>query len=228
MNTILICEDETELRLLLSQFLHKQGYNVICAERGEACLELLKQHDTIDLVLLDIIMPGIDGYETLTQLRRHTNVPVIMLTACGEESQKIKGLQLGADDYVVKPFSFKEVQSRIAAQLRRSKEYLQTSDEWLRNGPLAFNRTSQELIFKDQPLHLSAKERALLIHFLKNVGVIFTKKQLYENVWQEIYRDNDNTLTVHLSHLREKIEPRPKHPEIIKTIRCVGYRMEQL
>ena len=229
MTTILVCEDEAELRLLLSQFLKKQGYDVISADCGERCLCLLKQNPQVDLLLLDVIMPGIDGFETLHQLRKFSTVPVIMLTACKDESNKIQGLELGADDYVVKPFSFKEVHSRIGAQLRRLNQYgKQSLETWIVNGHLKMLPTTGEVTFKDVPLVLSAKERALLLHFLNNLGAVFTKKQIYEIIWKEAYYDNDNTLMVHLSHLREKIEDDPKIPQYIKTIRCVGYRMEQI
>lgn len=229
MNTILVCEDEAELRLLISQYLKKNGFEVLTASCGEDCLQTLKTVRHVDLVLLDVIMPGIDGFETLRQIRKMTTIPVIMLTACKEERQKVEGLELGADDYVVKPFSFKEVLSRIGAQLRRNTEYARlTEDIWLENGPLRMHLSSQEVQFHGVSVALSAKERALLKHFLNHIGVVFTKQQIYEAIWQEPYYDNDNTLMVHLSHLREKIEANPKQPEIIKTIRCVGYRMERL
>lgn len=229
MNTILVCEDEAELRLLISQYLKKNGFEVLTASCGEDCLQTLKTVRDVHLVLLDVIMPGIDGFETLRQIRQMTTIPVIMLTACKEERQKVEGLELGADDYVVKPFSFKEVLSRIGAQLRRNTEYARmTEDVWLENGPLRMHLASQEVQFNGVSLALSAKERAILKHFLNHIGVVFTKQQIYEAIWQEPYYDNDNTLMVHLSHLREKIEANPKQPEIIKTIRCVGYRMERL
>ncbi len=231
MNTLLICEDEAELRLLLCQFFKKMGYRVLSADCGEICLSLLRENTDVDLVLLDVIMPGIDGFETLRLLRQFSLVPVIMLTACKDENHKVHGFELGADDYVVKPFSFKEVHSRVGAQLRRTQQYTRHGDDqdyWMENGPIRMNTSSLEVHFHGEPLILSAKERALLQYFLNHLGVVFTKKQLYEAIWKETYYDNDNTLMVHLSHLRDKIEHNPKHPEIIKTVRCVGYRMEQI
>lgn len=229
MNTIMICEDEAELRLLLSQYLKKQGYQVITASCGEDCLKTFKENPKIQLILLDVMMPGIDGFETLRQIRKHSTVPVIMLTACREEHHKIEGLGSGADDYVVKPFSFKEVHSRIQAQMRRNNEYARLSEAvWLENGPIKMHLASQEIKVNDVTTSFSAKERLLLKHFLTHLGIVFTKQQLYEAIWQEPFMDSDNTLMVHLSHLREKIEADPKQPKILKTIRCVGYRMERL
>ena len=223
---ILVAEDEQDLRSLLRMNLAEEGYDVLEAADGIAALALL-QRERIDLALLDVMMPGLDGLNLLRKLRQTSAIPVILLTARGEEMDKVLGLNLGADDYLTKPFSMAELLARIAARLRRIQEYQGTENEpaaCLEAGPLVLNKTSCSAKLNGIPLELSAKEYLLLCRLMENPGRVFTKRQLYQAVWNEDIYYDDNTVMVHISHLRGKIETDPKDPRLIQTVRGIGYR----
>lgn len=225
---ILICEDELEIRELLHLYLEKENFDVTSVPDGYSCVKALLNGDQdFDLVLLDIMMPGMDGYEALRRIRIHSNVPVVFLTACREEEQKIRGLGLGADDYVLKPFSLKELTWRIKAQIRRSQQYADCQrSQLITYGDLSLDKDTKIVMSGSSQCLLNAKEYDILHFFMTNQDRVVTKKQLYETLWQDQCHDGGNAVMVHLSHLREKIEPNPKSPIYIKTIRCIGYRME--
>lgn len=227
---ILICEDELEIRELLHLYLEKENFDVISVQDGYSAVKiLLTENEIFDLVLLDIMMPGMDGYETLRRIRIHTTVPVVFLTACREEEQKIRGLGMGADDYVLKPFSLKEITCRIRAHIRRSQQYADIQRTQLINyGDLTLDQGTKTVSLGGTQCILNSKEYDILYFFMTNQDTIVTKQQLYEYVWQDKCYDDGNSVMVHLSHLREKIEPNPKRPIYIKTIRCIGYRMERV
>ncbi|SHJ95419.1 response regulator transcription factor [Tepidibacter formicigenes] len=224
---ILIAEDEEDIRNLLVLHLSKEGYNVFEASNGIEALEIFYKED-IDLLLLDVMMPKIDGFKVLTKIRKTSQIPVIFLTARSEECDKVLGLGLGADDYVVKPFSIMEIVSRVQAHLRRYINY--SSKELKRvmtNGNLTLDLNNYVLKKNDEILDLNPKEFKIISVFMENIGMVYTKKQLYELVWEDIYCGDDNTIMVHISHIREKIEDDPKKPKYLKTIRGIGYRMER-
>lgn len=227
MMNILIVEDEQDIRELLEIHLSKEGYKIYTAEDGEQALDLFQNKD-IDIALLDVMIPKIDGFKVLKKIRETSEIPVIFITAREEESDKILGLGLGADDYVLKPFSPIEIIARVKAQLRRYYKY---SNKTHKNGTiigeLMLDRESCIIYKNNIELALNPKEYRLLSFILENPGKVYTKKQLYEIVWGEPYYGDSNTIMVHISHIREKIEDDAKNPIYLKTIRGIGYKMEQ-
>lgn len=229
-STILVLEDDININNLIKMHLTKEGYKVIQAFDGKEAMELF---DTdIDLAILDIMVPFHDGFEILDYIRKRSQIPVIFLTAKDEDSDKVLALGLGADDYVTKPFSVIEIISRCHAHLRRYLEYSGNhnkttllSKNILKNGDIKVEVNNYKTTKGNNEVSLSVKEFKLLVYFIENVGQIFTKKQLYEQVWEENYFGDDNTIMVHISRLREKLEDNPKAPEYIKTIKGLGYRM---
>lgn len=223
---ILIVEDEIDIRNLLKLNLEKEGYNVFEAKDGLVALEIM-QKEKVDLAVIDIMMPRLDGFNLLRKIREKSTLPVIFLTARGEEMDKVLGLGLGADDYLVKPFSMTELLARIGAQLRRNHEYATqsiTAASKIKFGNLVLDKDGC-CIYKDGALvELNAKEYKLLSYLMENPERVFTKKQLYRAVWdEEVYYD-DNTIMVHMSHIRNKIETDPRNPEYVVTIRGIGYK----
>jgi len=228
MPVILIAEDEEDIRHLLAMHLRQEGHSILEAADGQEALELFAR-SPVDLILLDVMMPRLNGFQVLTRVRESSDIPVIFLTAQLEEEDKILGLGLGADDYVVKPFSLLEIASRVNAQLRRFLTYSGGSRRViLRNGPLEMDCDNYTASKNGQPLELNPKEFKILSLLMENPGKVFTKKQLYESIWEEVYYGDSNTIMVHISHLREKIEDNPKDPRYLKTIRGIGYRMEKI
>ncbi len=225
---ILIAEDEHDLRTLLRMNLSNEGHDVLDAPDGLTAWNYL-QHEKIDLALLDVMMPGLDGLSLLHRLRQVSNMPVILLTARGEEMDKVLGLNLGADDYMTKPFSMAELMARVTARLRRieganrigyNQSYIVTA------GPLMLDKAACQASLNGTPLDLSAKEYLLLLYLMENPGRVFTKRQLYQAVWMEDTYYDDNTIMVHISHLRSKIEYDSKSPHFIQTVRGIGYRFD--
>lgn len=225
---ILIAEDDEDINNLLSLHLSKEGYEVFQGFDGLKALEIFKK-EPIDLMILDVMMPKMDGFTLLKKIRETSEIPVIFLTARGEDADKVLGLGLGADDYVVKPFSVIEIISRVQAQLRRYIKYSnKESKTILINGDITLDLTNYTVNKKGFPISLNPKEFKLLSVFMKHPGNIYTKEQLYELVWEEMYHGDSNTIMVHISHIREKIEDDPKNPKYLKTIRGIGYRMVKI
>lgn len=225
---LLIAEDEDEIRELLKSYLEKEGYEVIEAHDGIEAIKAFYDH-TFDLVLLDVMMPKIDGYEVLKKIREKSTLPVIFITARSEDVDKLSGFGHGADDYICKPFSFNEISMRIHAHLRRCYEYHKDSKQSsIVNGDLYFD-TDRFMLFKNgTEITLNPKELGIVKLFMENPNVVFTKKQLYELIWKESFYGDSNTIMVHMSHIRDKIEDDPKIPKYVKTIRGIGYRMEKI
>ena len=223
---ILIAEDEQDIRNLLELHLLKEGYTVFKAVNGLEALDILKK-EHIHLALLDVMMDGIDGFNLLKMLREWSQIPVIFLTAKIEDDDKILGLGLGADDYVIKPFKPVELMARIKSNLRRCYKY-SGENELIKIGNLELSKEGCTVKKDVEIVTLNAKEFKILEMLMSNIGRVFTKKQIYENVWQEEYLGDDNTIMVHISHLRDKIEEDPKNPCKIKTIRGIGYRFEKI
>lgn len=231
---ILIIEDEPALQETIAYNLKKQGYDVEVVGNGHAALEAARSMNP-DLLLLDIMLPGLDGFEITRILRREMNAPIIMLTARDDEVDRVVGLELGADDYLTKPFSMRELMARVKAQLRRSrlhKEELErhtekpTPKELLTFGELTINATRHEVTLNDEVLALNPKEYELLLFFAEHRGQMLSRKCLLERVWGWDYVGDSRTVDVHVRWLRKKIERDPSKPERIITVRGGGYRFE--
>ncbi len=224
--TILVADDEKEIRDLLRLYLEKDGYRVLEAEDGLTAVSLLEQEEA-DMALLDIMMPGLDGYKVLKQIRENSNIPVMILSAKNQDSDKILGLDLGADDYLSTPFNPMEAMARINSNIRRfyslgakSRELKQLTVKDLRLD------TESCLVYKnDEPIDLTSVEYKLLRLFMEHPGKVYTKQQVYENVWGEAYAIADNNIMVCISRLRAKLSE--DSGAYIKTIRGLGYRMEK-
>ncbi len=226
---LLIAEDEKDIRNLLKLQLEQEGHSVFAAKDGIEALEIM-EGKTIDLAVLDVMMPRLDGFNLLRKIRQTSNIPVIFLTARGEDMDKILGLGIGADDYLVKPFSMAELLARVGAQLRRNHEYSSQNPQTFSKvqcGSLCLDKDAC-CVYKNAALiELNAKEYMLLKYLMENAERVFTKKQLYKAVWNEDIYYDDNTVMVHISHIRNKIETDPKNPEYIKTIRGIGYKFHK-
>lgn len=226
---ILVVEDEADIRNLLKINLEEEGYCVLTAGDGLEALDIMKKQQ-VHLALLDVMMPRLDGFNLLRKIRESSTIPVIFLTARTENMDKVLGLNLGADDYLAKPFSMDELLARVRAQLRRNNEYLipkGREEALLKYGKLSIDRDSCCAYVNNEPVELNAKEYKLLLFLMENAERVFTKKQLYTAVWDEDYYYDDNTIMVHMSHLRNKIEVDPQNPEYIKTIRGIGYKLHK-
>lgn len=226
---VLVAEDEKDIRNLLKLELEQEGYCVFAAKDGIEAIDFI-QNKAIDLAVLDVMMPRLDGFNLLRKIRHTSNIPVIFLTARGDEMDKILGLGIGADDYLVKPFSMSELLARISAQLRRNLEYSSQKQQTFSKlvyGNLCLDKDAC-CVYKDAVLvELNAKEYLLLKYLMENPERVFTKKQLYRAVWDEEGFSDDNTIMVHISHIRNKIETDPKNPQYIKTIRGIGYKFHK-
>lgn len=224
---ILIAEDEKDLRELLKINLEKENYRVLCAKDGQEALELFKT-SKIDLAIFDIMMPVLDGLNLLRKVREFSNVPIILLTAKGEEMDKVLGFGLGADDYLVKPFSMAELVVRIAARLRgRQDNTMPSASHLIVVGDLTLDTDACCLFKNGVPIDLNAKEYLLIKLFMENPEKVFTKKQLYGAVWQDEYYYDDNTIMVHISRIRNKIEKDSNDKVYIKTIKGIGYKLTE-
>lgn len=227
---ILITEDEREIAELIKLYLENEDYTVFCAENGNEALELLER-EKMDMAVLDIMMPGMDGYELTKRIREKSNMPILILSARTQSCDKIKGLNLGADDYMTKPFDPLEVVARVNSALRRfyrlnGEAESKKENHILKVGDLVLDTQTLALRKSGQEIFLTPMEYKILALFMKNPGTIFTKVQIYENTCGEYVESDDNTIMVHISNLREKIEENPKNSQYIKTIRGVGYKIE--
>jgi len=223
-NKILVVDDEETIREVVSRYLVREGFQVSEAADGFEALDSIKENPP-DLIVLDLMLPGIDGLTLTEHLRQDREIPIIMLTAKGDPTDRIRGLDLGADDYITKPFSPQEVVSRIRAVLRRSGSASVVKDQSpIEFGDLVINPTAHEVSLKEQILSLTAKEFELILYFAQNPGVVFTRAQLLKQVWDDELYTDPSTVTVHIRRLREKIEPDPSAPEFILTVWGVGYK----
>lgn len=227
MYNILVCDDEKDIVSALTIYLTTAGYQVFPAYDGTEALDLLRRED-IHLVLLDIMMPKLDGIAALTRLREASNVPVILLTAKSEDTDKIQGLNLGADDYVTKPFNPVEVLARAKSQLRR---YLQLGGGTvrptaLRLGGIALDDRTKEVTLDGDPVSLTPREYDILHLLMGSPGTVFSPKRIYRAVWGEEPFGVENAVAVHIRHLREKLEIDPSDPRYIKVVWGQGYKME--
>jgi len=215
---ILVVDDEKALRSLIRDYLIKANYSVSEAANGEDAVEVFF-NQKIDLIILDIMMPGMNGYEVLTEIRKHTDVPVIMLTAKDDEESEILGFNLKADDYVTKPFSAKALMARIEAVFRR---YLKEG-EHERIGVLEYNKSKYDIILDNKPLNLTKREFELFTYLFINQGIVLTREKILNNVWGFNYEGDIRTVDVYIKELRKKLTNKADY---IKTIRGVGYEFE--
>ncbi len=225
---ILTIDDEPHILELLEYNLAKAGYKVLRAETGEKGLEVLRSAQ-VDLVLLDCMLPGMDGMEVLREIRADLQLsllPVMMLTAKGDEIDKVLGLELGADDYLSKPFSLRELEARVKALLRRSALTHRGTQpkEQFQSGGLVVNHEAREVTLQGTPVILSRKEYELLHMLITHPNQVFTREQLLEQIWGYDYFGETRTVDVHIRSLRKKLEKNPEQPEYIRTVRGIGYK----
>ncbi len=233
--TILVCDDEEDIVSGLKIFLENEHYRVLCAYNGRQALSLLEA-EPVHLVLMDVMMPGISGFDTVMRMRdAGCNVPVILLTAKSEDSDKVLGLNCGADDYVTKPFNMLEVLARVRSQLRRVREYSKTAEpepeknggEILRNGRIELNDQTKTVRVDGEEVHLTRTEYDILYLFMTHIGEIFPLTEIFRRIKHEEPYGAENTVAVHIRHLREKIEFDPANPTYIRVRFGHGYKMEK-
>ncbi|MDU5111256.1 MAG: response regulator transcription factor [Clostridium sp.] len=222
---ILLIDDERELLVLLKEVFEKEGFNNIYeADNGIDGILSAKENNP-DIIILDVNMPDIDGYKVCDRIRKFSLCPIIFLTAKSEDEEKIKGLESGGDDYVTKPFNIKEVVLRVKSQLKRGMINTNPKRNIYSVGNIYINEDTGEVIKNGVNLSLTAKEYSLVLFLVKNKNKVFSKTSLCENIWGYEYDGYDNTIMVHIRHLREKLEDNPSEPKHIKTLKGIGYKL---
>lgn len=227
--TILVVDDEKEIRNLIGIYLENEGYKVIKASDGCEALKVLKSQQ-VHLIILDIMMPNMDGMEACMKIREHKNMPIIMLSAKGEDMDKIMGLTTGADDYITKPFNPLELLARVKSQLRRytklNNSIQNINSDIIEIDDLTINVSTHEVKVGEKLINLTRREFDILELLAKNRGIVFSTEKIYERVWNEEFYQSDNTVMVHIRKIREKIEENSRKPKYIKTVWGVGYKIE--
>jgi DNA-binding response OmpR family regulator len=228
---ILVVDDDREIAAAIEKLLNREGYDVIKAYDGLQALAAVAENQ-IHLILLDIMMPRLDGLSATLKIRGSKNIPIIMLSAKSEDSDKILGLTMGADDYVTKPFNPQELVARVKSQLRR---YMHLGDmtncsrtSQITVGGLCLDTEAKQLMVDGEPVRLTAKEYKILELLMSNPGIVFSAEKIYETVWKEIAYSVENTVMVHIRRIREKIEINPKEPKYLKVVWGIGYKIEKL
>lgn len=231
MYNILVCDDDKEIVKAIEIYLNKEGYNVLKTYNGEEALKVLK-NNTIHLVILDIMMPVKDGIETLNEIRKTESIPVIMLSAKSEDEDKINGLNLGADDYVTKPFNPLELIARVNSGIRRYTKLGNIDSNENKNiyktGDLIIDDDLKKVIVEGKEVKLTPTEYNILKFLTKNKGNVYSIEKIYENVWNDEAYAAENIIAVHIRHIREKIEINPKEPKYLKVIWGIGYKIEKI
>lgn len=227
MYNILVCDDEKDIVSALKIYLGSEGYAVYAAYNGKEALEVLEREE-IQLVLLDLMMPVMDGMRAMIEIRKRSNVPVILLTAKSEDTDKILGLNVGADDYVTKPFNPVELLARVRSQLRR---YMQlggttTKKERFVIGGIELDDAAKEVTLDGEAVALTRTEYDILKLLMEHPGRVFSPREIYEEVWKDVSMGTENTVAVHIRHLREKIEYNPAEPRYLKVVWGRGYKLE--
>lgn len=231
MAKILVCDDDKEIVEAIEIYLCQEGYEVLKAYDGEAALKILKA-EQVDLLVMDVMMPRLDGIRATLKIREENNMPIIILSAKSEDADKILGLNVGADDYVTKPFNPLELVARVKSQLRRYTQLGSTvkteNNAVYSAGGLSIDDDLKEVTVDGEPVRLTPIEYNILLLLVKNQGKVFSIDQIYENIWNEEAIGVDNTVAVHIRHIREKIEINPKDPRYLKVVWGVGYKIEKL
>lgn len=231
MYTILICDDDKDIVSALDIYLSSEGYATLKAYDGLEALAIMER-EKADLVLMDVMMPGLDGIRTTAKLREKFNIPIILLTAKSEDSDKILGLNIGADDYITKPFNPIEVIARVKSQLRRyttlgGQSKANASATVLTNGGISVDDAAKAVTVDGERVNLTPIEYNILLLLIKSPGRVFSTGQIYELVWNDPSLGSENTVAVHIRHLREKLEIDPANPRYIKVVWGLGYKMEK-
>lgn len=228
---ILVVDDDREIVRSLSKLLELEGYRVYKAYDGLEALELLVA-EKVHLILLDVMMPRLNGLSALMKIREQNNIPIIMLSAKTEESDKVLGLSMGADDYVTKPYNTAELMARVKSQLRRYFSLGSASagrdEDLLTNGGLSLNKNTKELTVDGEPVRLTATEYKIMELLMAHPGYVFSAEEIYDRVWQENAYGVENTVMVHIRRIREKIEITPKNPKYLKVVWGIGYKIEKI
>ncbi len=230
-NTILVCDDEKEIVEAISIYLEGDGYSIIKAYDGQEAVDILNSGKKVDLIIMDVMMPGMDGIHATLKIREKLDVPIIILSAKSEDNDKILGLNIGADDYISKPFNPLELLARVKSQLRR---YMQlgnisgnSSQAVYKCGGLTINDDNKEVYVDGELIKLTPIEYNILLLLVKNAGKVFSIDEIYEQIWNEEAIGADNTVAVHIRHIREKIEINPREPKYLKVVWGVGYKIEK-
>lgn len=231
MYNILVCDDDKEIAAAIEIYLSKEGYNILKAYDGKQCLQILKQN-TVHLIILDIMMPNMDGIQALRKIRETQCLPVIMLSAKSEDEDKISGLNLGADDYVTKPFNPHELIARVNSNIRRYTKlgmiHQEEQENLYQTGDLILDDNLKKVTVDDNEIKLTPTEYNILKFLMQNKGKVYSIEQIYQNVWEEEAYGAENIIAVHIRHIREKIEINPKDPKYLKVIWGVGYKIEKI
>ncbi|MBG9793519.1 DeoR family transcriptional regulator [Paenibacillus dendritiformis] len=228
--TILLVDDEKEIIELMEIYLKNEGYELLKAPNGLVALELL-QNNKVDLIILDVMMPKMDGIQACMKIREQNNTPIIMLSAKSQDIDKIAGLSIGADDYVTKPFNPLVLIARVKSQLRRYKQFntARPADEnEIQIDDLVINFATHSVTVDDVPVKLTPREFAILKLLAVNRGIVLSMEKIYQEVWNEPFMESKNTVMVHIRKIREKIEKDSQNPRFIKTVWGIGYKMESL
>ncbi len=231
MYNILVVDDDKEIANAIEIYLSREGYNIIKAFDGEEAIRKVNENE-IHLIILDVMMPKKDGLQTLEEIRKSKTIPVIMLSAKSEDYDKISGLDLGADDYITKPFNPLELIARVKSNIRRYVDFGNVTQKKdgniLKSGDLRIDDDSKKVVVDGKEIKLTATEYNILKFLLKNKGKVFSISQIYENVWNEESYGAENIIAVHIRHIREKIEINPKEPKYLKVMWGIGYKIEDI
>ncbi len=230
MQTILVCDDDKQIVDAIDIYLTGEGFQVIKAYDGYEALEIIEK-DSVDLMIVDVMMPGLDGIRTTLKVRETSSIPIIILSAKSEDTDKILGLNIGADDYLSKPFSPLELVARVKSQLRRYTQLgnmnQQVNEQTFKCGGLTINDETKEVWVDDDLIKLTPIEYNILLLLVKNAGKVFSIDEIYQQIWNEEAIGADNTVAVHIRHIREKIEINPREPRYLKVVWGVGYKIEK-
>ena len=229
MYTVLVCDDDIAILDSVEIYLKLEGYNVLRAETGRKALEQVKNNE-VHCVILDIMMPELDGLQATLKLREKHNIPIILLSAKSEDTDKITGLSFGADDYVTKPFNPLELMARVKSQIRRYTMLgsMEIREGVITTGGLSLDTVAKELTLDGEPIKLTATEYGIMKVLMENLGRVLSTGQIYEAVWDEPAYNTEKTVTVHIRRIREKIEINPKEPKYLKVVWGIGYKIEKL
>ena len=229
MANILVCDDDREIVDAIEIYLSQDGYKIYKAYDGEQAIQILDKED-IHLLIMDIMMPRLDGIRATLKIREYSSIPIIILSAKSEDTDKILGLNIGADDYICKPFNPLELVARVKSNLRRYTSLGSLTDEnkaIYQVGGLILNDDTKQVTVDDEPVKMTPIEYNILLLLMKNQGRVFSINQIYESIWNEDAIGADNTVAVHIRHIREKIEINPKEPRYLKVVWGVGYKIDK-